>query len=329
MKTGFLLYILLILFFPFSCTAARGSAASRGERDNTPAAEAPREMSYAATEFTDDDNKKIIFQKPFSRIIVLYPAHAENLFFIGAGTQVIGVSGGTDFPPEAAALPEFDYHGDPEYIIAAAPDLVLIRPFVRRNSPDYITEIEKAGIPVVSLYPERFENFDTYIRRLGMLSGKSAEAEEKLAAFHRGLGEIKKRGESIREKKSVFFESTENEIRTAASDSLPAMAIEFAGGVNAAPGLPPISPGSSIARFGAETLLGIADKIDVYVVQQGAMNPVSGIGALRARPGFGAVRAVREGRVLFISEKLISSATFRYLDGVKILADYLNSLDEP
>ncbi len=121
----------------------------------------------------------------------------------------------------------------------------------------------------------------------------------------------------------MFFESTENETRTVTANSLPAKAIEFAGGINAAPNLPPMSPGSSIARFGTEALLGIADNIDVYVVHQGTMNRTSGIEALRARPGFGAVKAVREGQVLFISGKLISSVTFRYLEGVRILADYL------
>jgi iron complex transport system substrate-binding protein len=156
-----------------------------------------------------------------------------------------------------------------------------------------------------------------------MLSGKVPEADEKLFSFHKELAEIRQRAEGVREKKIVFFESTENETRTVAANSLPAKAIEFAGGINAAPSLPPISAGSSIARFGIEALLGIADNIDVYVVQQGAMNRSSGIEALASRPGFGAVKAVQEGQVLFISERLISSVTFRYLEGVRILADYL------
>jgi iron complex transport system substrate-binding protein len=280
-------------------------------------------VANSTIEFIDDDNKKIVFQKPFVRIIPLYSAHVENLFAIGAGASVIGVPRGTDYPLDAMELPIFDYNGDPEYAIAAEPDLVLIRPFVRRQSPDYIKKIEEAGIPVVSLYPESFEDFDTYILRLSMLSGKLSEAEEKLKVFHLELEEIRERAEGIQKRKTVFFESTDNEIRTAAANSLPAKAIEFAGGINAAPSLPPISPGSSIARFGIEALLGIADNIDVYVVQQGAMNRSSGIEALKARPGFNAVKAVQEGQVLFINERSISSVTFRYLEGVKILANYL------
>lgn len=311
-----LLTFLLIFLSPLSW-----SAPSREGAGNSPTPKASTSTGTIA--FTDDDNNEIVFQDPFVRIIALYSPHVENLFAIGAGSSVIGIARGTDYPPEATALPVFDYNGDPEYVIAAEPDLVLIRPFVRRNSPDYVKKIENTGIPVVSLYCESFEDFDTYILRLGMLSGKLPEAEEKLSAFHGELEEIQKRVEGVQKKKSVFFESTENEVRTVTPTSLPAKAIEFAGGINAAPNLPPMSAGSSIARFGTEALLGIADNIDVYVVQQGAMNRTSGIEALRARPGFSAVKAVQNGSVLFINEKLISSVSFRYPEGVRILADFL------
>ena len=314
------LILFLFLLLPSSCSAPKKEAAD-GRRDF--GSETPGTQQLSGFGFTDDDNNPIVIEKPFVRIIPLYGAHVENLFAIGAGDAVIGIPRGTSDPPEAAVLPVFDYNGDPEYVIAANPDLVLIRPFVRRQSPLYIAEIERAGITVASLYPGSFEDFDAYILKLGMLSGKLSEAEEKLNAFHRELAEIKKRVEGIKERKIVFFESTENEIRTVTSDSLPARAIEFAGGINAAPSLPPISPGSSIARFGAENLLGIADRIDVYVVQQGAMNRTPNLESLKARPAFSAVNAVQDGRVLFISEKYISSVTFQYLEGVKILSEYL------
>jgi iron complex transport system substrate-binding protein len=316
-KQDFLLVLSIIILVPFSCPAPRRGKALEEK------AERERDSTINFISFVDDDKNVIEFQKPFTRIIPLYSAHVENLFAIGAGTSVIGVPRGTDYPVEAAHLPAFDYNGDPEHIIGAEPDLVLIRPFVRRQNPDYIKKIEEAGIPVVSLYPESFEEFDTYILRLGMLSGKLSEAEKNLKVFHRALEEIHEHAGGIQKKKTVFFESTDNEIRTAAANSLPAKAIEFAGGINATPSLPPISAGSSIARFGIEALLDIADDIDVYVVQQGAMNRSAGIEALKARPGFSAVKAVQKGQVLFINERLISSVTFRYLDGVRILADYL------
>ncbi|MDR3343308.1 MAG: ABC transporter substrate-binding protein [Treponema sp.] len=273
--------------------------------------------------FTDDDDNIVKLNEPYRRIISLYSVHTENLFAIGAGAYLIGVQSSAAYPPEADLLPKYTYSGDPEHVIAANPDLVLIRPFIRRQNPGYINELEMAGIAVVSLYPEQFDDFDAYIRRLAALSGREAEAEEKLSAFHNKLASISAQASNIEHKRTVFFESTEHELRTVAAESLPAKAIEFAGGINIAAGAKALRPGSSIAPFGVEKILEHADEIDVYIVQQGAMNQTKNIAEFSARPGFGALKALREGHVFFIDEKIISSPTFRYLDGLREMAQIL------
>lgn len=91
----------------------------------------------------------------YTSIISLYSAHTENLYTIGAGEFLKGASDTSIYPPETAFLERFDYKGDPEPIIAANPDLVIIRPFINRNYNNYVKAIIKAGIPVVSLYPEK------------------------------------------------------------------------------------------------------------------------------------------------------------------------------
>jgi iron complex transport system substrate-binding protein len=270
---------------------------------------------------TDDEGNTITFDKPFARIISFYSAHTENLFTLGAGASLIGGHSTCDYPPAAKDIPVFEYTGDPEYVIAASPDLVLIRPFIRRHNPAYITALEKAGIPVVSLYPESFDDFDEYIRRLAMLSGTNAE--EKLDEFHTGLQNIKDKTSLIKNKQTVFFETTERETRTSSPKSLPSLAIEIAGGVNAAKDAKSLNPLSSIAPYGTEKLLSQAEDIDAYIVQTGAMNPSKSIDDLRKRAGFSAIKAIRLGKVLFIDEKIISSPVFRYLQGVKTIAHFL------
>jgi iron complex transport system substrate-binding protein len=270
---------------------------------------------------TDDEGNSVSFDKPFARIISLYSAHTENLFTLGAGGKLIGGHLTCDYPAEAKELPVFDYTGDPEYVIAAAPDLVLIRPFIRRHNPAYIDALEKAGIPVVSLYPETFDDFDGYIRRLALLAGADGEAE--LNKFHSELQSIREAAAPIKNKQHVFFETTERETRTAAPQSLPALAIEISGGLNIARDAKPVNPVSSIAPYGTEKLLSQAENIDAYVVQTGAMNPAKSLDAIRKRAGFSAVKAIRGGNVLFIDERIISSPVFRYLQGVKTLARFL------
>jgi iron complex transport system substrate-binding protein len=282
---------------------------------------APSPDSKTAISFTDGDGRTINLEGPRRRIISLYSAHTENLFSLGAGEALIGGHTTCVYPPEAAAFAIYDYNGDPEYIIAAQPDLVLIRPFIRRHSPNYVAELEKAGLPVVSLYAESLDDFDDYIRALALLAGAEAEAELQLARFHEGLDQIRAASEGIVEKQTVFFESTERETRTVSAGSFPALAVEIAGGVNIAAGAKPSAPGSSIAPFGAEKLLLHGEEIDVYIIQRGPMN--AGGGDPASRPGYHAIKAVQNKRVLYIDEKLVSSPTFRYLRGVQEIARFL------
>ena len=270
---------------------------------------------------TDDEGNSVSFDEPFARIISLYSAHTENLFTLVAGAKLIGGHSTCDYPAAAKALPVFEYSGDPEYVIAASPDLVLIRPFIRRHNQAYIDALEKAGLPVVSLYPETFDDFDDYIRRLALLAGADGEAE--LNNFHSELQSIREAAATIKDKQRVFFETTERETRTASPKSLPALAIEISGGINIAEDAKPVNPLSSIAPYGTEKLLYHAENIDAYIVQTGAMNPTKSLDALRGRAGFSAIKAVRGGNVLFIDERIISSPVFRYLQGVKTIAHFL------
>lgn len=276
-----------------------------------------------AISFTDDDGNQINLSKPCEKIISLYSAHTENLFSIGAGESLIGASSTSIYPPEAAFLPRFDYKGDPETVIAAEPDAVLIRPFVTKKAPEFVSSLKKAGITVISLYPNSLDDFDSYIETLGKITGKEDNAKKALEEFWQGLDEVKAKTALAKEKQSIFFESTETNLRTVTEDSLAGMAMEFAGGENVAKGAKAVSESSSIASFGAEKVLELADDIDVYVSQRGAMNSGGNEHSISIRPGFDTIKAIKEGKILLINEKLISSPTFRYVKGVTELARFM------
>jgi iron complex transport system substrate-binding protein len=277
--------------------------------------------SSPAISFVDDDGRQITLNAPCRRIISLYSAHTENLYALGAGQWLIGAHSTSTYPAEAAALPRFDYNGDPETLIAAEPDLVLIRPNIARKAPDFISALEKAGVLVVSLYPDSFEAFDGYISHLAMLTGTEAQAETQLARFHEALAEMGRLTETVSPHRNVFFESTENNLRTVTPDSMPGIAIRTAGGENVAKDAVAVEAGSSIASFGVEKVLALADEIDVYVAQKGAMNASISAQSSAPRPGFSTIKAVREGHILIIDEKLISSPTFRFYEGVREMAE--------
>ena len=312
--------IAMVVLAAFLLSGFTGCAANTVQADQTGAA---AESENFAISFTDDMGNQINLSQPCTKIISLYSAHTENLYSLGVGDSVIGVNSTAIFPPDAATKPVYDYSADPETVIAAGPDLVLIRPFINRKNPDFVKALENAGLTVVSLYPESFDSFDGYIEKLSVLTGSEDIAAQKLKEFYEQLSAIGTVTGGIQDKQSVFFESTDVNIRTITPDSMPALAIETAGGINIAGDQQPISEGSSIAAFGAEKVLDLADEIDVYVSQSGAMNAGGNAHTISIRPGFDTIKAVRDGRVYQINEKIISSPTFHFYKGVHEMARYL------
>ncbi|HWR38181.1 MAG TPA: ABC transporter substrate-binding protein [Patescibacteria group bacterium] len=284
---------------------------------------APAPEASGGIRVTDDQGKTVVLKAPARRIISLYSAHTENLFSLGLDQEVIGVSTTETYPPAALGKPAFDYRADPERVLAAQPDLVLIRPFIRQSHPDFVKTLENAKIPVVALYPEKFAEFDEYIQKLAILTGREPQAQAQLTAFHQRLDAIAARTAQAPVKKRVYFETTATEYRTVTADSLPALLLQQAGGINVAADATPLKGGSSIAAYGTERLLLKGADIDVYLAQKGPMNPGITPVAVKARPGFDKIKAVREGQVFLIDEKLVSTPTFRLADGAEELAKLL------
>jgi iron complex transport system substrate-binding protein len=261
----------------------------------------------------DAAGRRIEVRKPFERIVCLYGAHAENLFAIGAGESVAGVPPGENYPPEAALRPVFSYHDDPEKFLAARPGLVLVRPMIERGYPQLVGRLEKSGIAVVSLQPGTVEEMTAYWEILGLLAGRREEAAALGRRFQETVERIRALTAGVTPKKKVYFEAVHDKVKTFSPGSMAIFALEAAGGVNVAADAQPVRE-TNIAAYGKERLLTRAAEIDVYLAQFGAMNRPT-VEMIRTASGFQAIRAVREGRIHLIDERLVSRPTGRLLEG--------------
>jgi len=277
----------------------------------------------AEIRFTDARGKEITLSAPAERIISLYSAHTENLFALGAESSLIGGSNSEVYPEEATRLPVYHYREDPEKVIAAMPDLVLVRPMIERVAPEYIEALERAGITVASLYPDTADEFEEYIRTLALITGTHEQAELLLADRAARIQAI---AESVRDLPAVnvFVETSADPLRTITPDALAAVSITLAGGISVADDAPD-NPGSSMVEYPIEKLIEKADSIDVYVAQSGGMNKQVSEADIYSRPGYMAIRAVRNGFVLVIDEKLIASPTFRQIEGIELLTEMFDA----
>ena len=266
--------------------------------------------------FIDRSGREITVEKPFKRIISLYGAHTENLFSLGLDMEIIGVSRNEAYPPKVITKPTFSYHDDAERFIAAHPDLILIRPMIARGYRNLVLKLQKAGIMIVSLQPTTVDEMYLYWKKLGMLTGKKTQAEEMIERFQVGLSRINSFIESIppTERKRVYFESIHSKMKTFSPSSITIFALKAAGGINIADGAKSVRE-TNIADYGKERILSHANEIDIYLVQKGPMNH-AGVKRIMEEGGFKAIKAVRDGDVYIIDEKIVSRPTLRLLSGI-------------
>ncbi|MDR3557536.1 MAG: ABC transporter substrate-binding protein [Syntrophobacteraceae bacterium] len=272
---------------------------------------------------TDQSGARIVVEKPFKRIISLYGAHTENLFSLGLDKEIIGVSPDEAFPPQTMHKPVFSYHDDVEKFIAAKPDLVLVRPMITLGYPNFVKALQDAGITVVSLQPTTIEDVYAYWKDLGILTGREPRAEAMTRKFKAGLQKIGAIVSTIPQakRKRVYFDSIHSKFMTFSASSITMFALESAGGINVATDAGAVK-GTNIADYGKEHILSRAKEIDVYLGQNGAMNHAS-VEQIKEEAGFQIIKAVREGHIHIVDEKIVSRPTMRLLDGIYEIGRFL------
>lgn len=270
----------------------------------------------AAASLVDEDGLNLEFTKPFRRIISLYPAHTENLLALGLDQELIGVAAGDKLPP-AAQRQVFSATDNPEKFLAARPDLILVRPMISQAHSGLMAQLRAAGITVVSLQPTGIEGLFAYWQALGTLTGREEQAAVMRSRFEAELALLLAERDRVPKEQwpRVYFESIHGKMKTFAPSSMAIFVLESAGGVNVAADATARN-NTNIAAYGKERILARAAEIDVFLAQEGQMNPVTKE-MIGAEPGFQAIKAVAAGRVCLVDEELVSRPTMALLDGIR------------
>ncbi|WP_018125846.1 ABC transporter substrate-binding protein [Desulfovibrio oxyclinae] len=279
-------------------------------------------QAAGAASVTDSLGRTITFDQPFERIVSLYAAHTRNLLLMDAGDRLIGVSrSANESTAEGRAM--LGSRDGAERFLAHRPDLVLIRPMHERAHSGIWQQLRAHGVTVLAIQPGTPQEMYDYWLDLGLLSGKAEAAQTMTDTFRSELKTMLEQAEARpqSERPVVFFESIHRYYRTFSPGSMPLLVLRAAGGVNAFPDAP-ARRGSNIADCGRERLLASGHRIDAYVAQVGRMNPVTER-TITEEPGFTAIEAVREGRVLLVDEALVSRPTPDLLEGARTLREML------
>ena len=292
--------------------AGCGSSSAGGSADTATPAEPP----VAASGFpvtVDSANGPLTFEERPERIVSLSPTATESLFAVGAGDQVVAVDDQSDFPAEVPASDLSGFTPNAEAVAGYRPDLVVVSDDLG-GIVDALTTLEIPVLvqPAVTSVEQAWEQ----IGALGDATGQADQAGELVdglqGRFAAAVDSVPAEAQGL----SVYHE-LDASLYTATSGT-------FVGSVEAALGLVNVAdgvvPGNDYPQLSAEYLVKAGPEVVVL-----ADTTCCGESAesFAARPGFAALPAVVDGRVVEVEDALASRWGPRLVDFAEQLASAL------
>jgi iron complex transport system substrate-binding protein len=249
------------------------------------------------------------------------PAVTEMLFAIGAGDQVVGVSSYDRYPPEVASRERVGALLDPniERIFTLRPDLVI----VYGTQQEFISRLDRAGVPRFEYQHAGLADITVTIRRLGQRVGRAPEAERLATRIEGDIAIIRKQvAGRPRPRTAVLFDREAGSLRSMyASAGIGFMhdMLEAAGGTDVFADLKQQS-----LQLSAETLLARAPEVIVEVQRREGWPPEKVVSELSVWKTLSALPAVRTGRVYILTDDRLGIPGPRVAEAIRLLARTLH-----
>ncbi|MFQ5856518.1 MAG: ABC transporter substrate-binding protein [Anaerolineae bacterium] len=268
---------------------------------------------------SDDLGREVTVAALPQRVISLAPSNTEILFALGAGDQVVGVTEFCNYPPEAQNREKIGGFSAKtislEKIVSLEPDLVFS---AGQPQQPVIEALEQAGIPVFALDPEGLEGVYENIETAGQLTGHEAEAAEVVAEMKDRVAAVTEKTQAIpeAERPTVFYEVWHEPLMTAGPTTFIGELIELAGGKNIFADVNEEYP-----QVSAETI--IQRDPDVILGPDSHGEELTA-DKIEARPGWGDIHAVQEGRIYLVNGDIVSRPGPRLADTLEDIARALH-----
>ncbi len=270
-------------------------------------------QGMCAVSIIDDAGNPITLPHAAKRVVSLYGGITEILCAIGGLDKLVGVTKRDSWPPAVRDKPKIGTHMRPnlELILGLKPDLV-IQGSTRPGSQLVVEKLKEFGIKVAVFNPYSFSTLYSVIERISILCGLEQNGETLISNMKRTILELERRYPIMRHPK-IIFEVSYPSLLFAGGKNMVDDIIEKAGGVNV------IKKDKKFVRYSLEQIL--VDDPDVYIIQKGPMN--RSIISPAKRPGFDALRAIKQGHVLYVDEFIFSRPGPRCVKAVETLRRYL------
>ncbi len=223
------------------------------------------------------------------RIVCLTAESTEIAFVLGAGERVVGVSGYSVRPPEARRKPKVAAYTSArlDKILELRPDMILAFSDLQA---DLVRDLVKAGLTVLVTNQRSLSETWDAIRLIGRVLGAPTEAEKLAADLQDEVERFRQDAARLPRRPRVFFEEWDDPLISGIR--WVAELIQAAGGED-------IFPELRGAHRAPDRVVDPAEVVrrDPEVIVASWCGKKANLDRIRARPGWQAITAIRQGRI--------------------------------
>ena len=248
---------------------------------------------FASRTLKDELGREVEVPDHPHRVICLVPSVVDIVYSLGAGADVVAISDFTKYPKEALQKPSIGLPLTPsiETIVSLRPDLVLGSGDL--NVLESATSLQHLGIPVFMVNPHGVEGIYSSILSLGKTLNRETEANS-LVARLRARVDVVKRRVSEKPKLRIFMAIWYDPVMTIGKKAFISELIEAAGARSVTDDIAQEWPEISLESI-------VSRQPDVLLFIKGSKLTAE---ELKTRPGWEHVRAVQQGRVIYVDDRI-------------------------
>jgi iron complex transport system substrate-binding protein len=262
---------------------------------------------FASRTLKDELGREVEVPDHPHRVICLVPSVVDIVYSLGAGADVVAISDFTKYPKEALQKPSIGLPLTPsiETIVALHPDLVLGSGDL--NVQASVSNLQRFGIPVFMVDPHGMDGIYASILSLGNALNRETEAKALLARLHSRV-EVVRRRIADKPKLRVFMAIWYDPVMTIGKKAFISELIETAGARSVTDDIAQEWPEISLESI-------VSRQPDALLFIKGSKLTAE---ELKTRPGWEHVRAVQQGRVFYVDDRIQypSPVAFDALEGL-------------
>jgi iron complex transport system substrate-binding protein len=249
--------------------------------------------ALAARRVTDELGRTVSVPDHPHRLICLLPSITDDVYALGAGSDVIAVSDFTKYPAQTEKKPSVGPPLSPslEMIVALHPDLVVGGADMNRAAT--LTRLEQLGVSVFMIDTHGVEGIYRSLDSLGQALNREQAAQELVARLRLRVAAVRDRVQG-KPPVQVLMPVWYDPIITVGSHAYITELIALAGGHSVTSDIPQEWPQVSLEAI-------VARAPEALLLVRGSKMSLA---TIRNRPGWDQIPAVRNHRVYYVSDKI-------------------------